>query len=228
MLLINMGLQNASDLQNRAVELHRNVPPDWYARSIKENLLQRFWHTRRFQEVRKLIEPTRGQVLDIGCADGTFSKVILDHSNALRFVGIDVLPRSISYAKRRFARSKRMSFRVADAHELPFKDQSFDAIVCLEAMEHVEEPAKVISEMRRVLKNTGYIIVLVPSENFLFRFIVWPLWGFGWRGKIWKGTHLHQFTADQISTKIQNGGFKIINNHKFLLGMLQAVKAKKQ
>lgn len=225
-MLINMVLQNVSDLQNRAANFHENVPPDWYARSIRENLLQRFWHMTRFREVGKLIEPIGGKVLDIGCADGTFSRVVLARSQAKKLVGIDVLPASVSYAKRRFARSKRMSFKVADAHDLPFQDKEFDMVVCLEALEHVEGPKRVFSEISRVLKDDGSLIVLVPTENFLFRFIVWPLWGL-WRGKIWKGTHLNRFYGDRVVALIQEGGFDVSKNHKFLLGMLQAVKAKK-
>lgn len=210
----------------RAASLHKNVPPDWYARSIRENLLQRFWHTTRFKEVGKLIPITRGKILDIGCADGTFTKVILEHSKAKKIIAVDVLENSVSYAKRRFARSKKLLFKVADAHELPFKNKEFDAVFCLEALEHVEDSKKVISEMYRVLKNGGYALVLVPSENLLFR-LGWPIWTL-WRGKIWKGTHLNNFSADKLIHLMEKEGFIIDRNHKFLLGMLQAIKAIKQ
>lgn len=206
-----------------AAELHKNVPPDWYARSLKENLLQQFWHTTRFKEVGRLTPVTRGRILDIGCADGTFTKVILERSRAKKITAIDVLPSSINYAKRRFARSKKLSFRVADAHSLPFKNNEFDAVFCLEALEHVEDPRKVVREMYRVLKSGGYTIVLVPSENWLFRF-GWPIWTMT-RGKIWKGTHLNSFSADKLIRLVKEGGFTIDRNHKFLLGMLQAIKA---
>lgn len=212
--------------QNRAIELHKDVPPDWYTRSIKENLLQRFWHTTRFREVGRLIPVTRGKILDIGCADGTFTKVILEHSKAKKIVAVDVLESSISYAKRRFARSKKLIFKVADAHELPFKNKEFDAVFCLEALEHVEDSKKVISEIYRVLKNGGYTLVLIPSENWLFR-LGWPIWTLG-RGKIWKGTHLNNFSADKLVSLMEKEGFKIDKNHKFLLGMLQAIRAFKQ
>ena len=211
--------------QSHAVQLHQNVPPDWYAKSIKENLLQRFWHNRRFREIAKLIPAAGGRILDIGSADGTFTKVILTHSRAMRVVGIDVLESSVSFAKRRFARSKQLKFRVADAHDLPFENKEFDAVFCLETLEHVEDPDRVIAEIRRVLKDNGYVVILIPSENILFR-LGWPVW-LATRGKIWKGTHLHQFTADQIIDRLVNGGFKIDKNHKFILGMLQAVKAVK-
>lgn len=213
--------------QSKAVELHKNVPPDWYRKSIQENLLQRFWHLTRFREISKMIEPTDGHILDIGSADGTFTKVIVDHAKPKKVTGIDVLANSVSYAKKRFARSRVMSFRVADAHKLPFANNQFDAVFCLETLEHVEDPVKVISEMKRVLKPKGYIVVLVPSENWLFRFVVWPLWTLG-KGRIWKGTHLNHFSSDQVLDVIKKSGLEIVENNKFLWGMLQAAKAAKK
>ncbi len=216
----------SSSSLNRAAELHSKVPADWYARSIKENIFQRFWHTRRFEEIGKIIEPLGGKILDIGSADGTFTKVIIEKSKADKVVGIDVLPGSVSYAKRRFARSKVVSFRVADAHELPFPDNSFDAVFCLETLEHVEDPEKAACEMFRVLKKGGYAVVLVPNENFLFK-VGWQIWLLG-PGKIWKGTHVQDLSAEEILTTIKKGGFKIKEVKKFMWGMLQAVKAVKE
>lgn len=220
-----MNVKKAHELKNNAEDLHKNVPPDWYARSIKENLLQRFWHSTRFREVGKLIEPKGGKILDIGSADGTFTKVVFDKSKADKIIGIDVLPRTVSYARRRFARSKKMKFLVADAHNLPFKDEEFDLVVCLETLEHVEDPKRVLREIRRVLRKDGSLIVLVPSENLLFR-LGWPFWLLT-RGKVWKNTHVHQFTGNQIVHLIKETGFKLTKSHKFILGMLQAAKAKK-
>ncbi|MEK7521648.1 MAG: class I SAM-dependent methyltransferase, partial [Patescibacteria group bacterium] len=108
-----------SDSLKEAAQLHSRVPADHYARSIKESPLHRFWHTRRFEEIGKMIRPTGGKILDIGSSDGTFTKVIIEKTCAEKVFGIDVLEKSVSYAKRRFARSKIASFLVADAHNLP-------------------------------------------------------------------------------------------------------------
>lgn len=210
----------------RAAQLHKRVPPDHYARSIKQSFLHKFWHTSRFTEIGKMIEPSGGSVLDIGSADGTFTKVIVDKSKADKVIGIDVLPDSVSYAKRRFARSKVVSFKVADAHNLPFGGNYFDAVFCLETLEHVEDPCRVVSEMFRVLKKGGYVVVLVPNENFLFK-IGWQLWLLG-PGSIWKGTHIQNLSAEEILGTLKKGGFKIKAVKKFMWGMLQAVKAVKE
>ncbi|OGY09747.1 MAG: hypothetical protein A2782_02830 [Candidatus Blackburnbacteria bacterium RIFCSPHIGHO2_01_FULL_43_15b] len=215
-----------SHLLARAAQRHKLVPPDHYARSIKQSFLHKFWHTRRFTQIGKMIEPSGGKVLDIGSADGTFTKVIVEKSKADGVIGIDVLPGSVSYAKRRFARSKVVSFRVADAHELPFLDKSFDAIFCLETLEHVEDPLKAACEMFRVLKEDGYAVVLVPNENFLFK-TLWPIWLMG-PGKIWRGTHIQDLSAEEITEILKRSGFTIKETRKFLCGMLQAVKVAKE
>lgn len=210
-----------------AAKLHRNVPPDWYAKSIKDNLFQRYWHTRRFEEVKRFIDKTEGSVLDVGCADGTFTKVILDKSGASKIIGIDVLKNSVNFAKKRYQKNKRMSFKFADAHSLPFESRSFNAVFCLEALEHVFDPLKVLNELYRVLKKGGYAVILVPSENWLFHSIVWPLWQL-WPGKdIWEHTHLHNFSNGFLEDTARRANFKIAEDKKFLLGMLHLIKAVK-
>ena len=214
-----------STLQSRAVDLHKRVPRDHYARSIKQSFLHRFWHTTRFAQIGQMVEATGGKVLDIGSADGTFTRVLAEKSNADKVVGIDLLERSVSYAKRRFARSKVVSFKVADAHNLPFPDKTFDGVFCLETMEHVEEPIKVAEEIHRVLKDDGYSVVLVPNENLLFK-VGW----FGWElgpGSMWKGTHIQDLSAEEIIQILKIAKFKIKEKKLFMLGMLQAVKVVK-
>lgn len=209
---------------SKAAILHQKVPPDWYERGIKENIFQRFWHYRRFRNVGKLIEPTGGKILDIGSADGTFTRVILGRSRADLVVGIDILPASISYAKKRFAKNKKLKFKVADAENLPFKKEEFDAVFALEVLEHVFEPKTVLVEIKRVLKKNGYVVFLVPTENLLFKFI-WFFW-VRTRGKIWQGTHVQKFDHENLEKLIENLSFEIVANKSFLIRMLKAVKAK--
>ena len=51
---------------------------------------------------------------------------------------------------------------VGDVHNLPFSDNSIEAILCLDVLEHVEEPQKAAKEMHRVLKKGGYCYVKIP------------------------------------------------------------------
>lgn len=208
----------------KSAKLHENVPPDWYYRSIKENIFQRYWHRMRFKEISKLIEKTDGQILDIGSADGVFTKVILEKSGAKKVIGVDVLKNSVDWANKHW-KNKKVEFILADANDLKFKDETFDAVFALEVLEHVETPLEILKDIRRVLKRDGYAVFLVPTDSLLFE-IIWFFWT-RLRGKIWKGTHLQTYKGDYLIRLSKQAGFKIELNIKFLLGMLQAVKVRK-
>ena len=60
------------------LQIHEDVHADHYDKGLKTNLFQKIWHERRFSEVRKVIRPVGGKVLDIGCHGGTFTEVILE------------------------------------------------------------------------------------------------------------------------------------------------------
>ena len=50
---------------------------------------------------------------------------------------------------------------------LPFGDQSFDIVICKDILEHVLEPMVVLQEVRRVLKDNGYVVISVPNHFYL-------------------------------------------------------------
>lgn len=211
-----------------AVELHRNVPPDWYYSSIKKNRLQRFWHKRRFREVGKLIEPVNGRVLDIGSADGVFTKVVLDKTKAKEVIGVDVLKKSVDWANKHWRNEKRMKFRVGDAHKLEFPAGYFEAVMMFEVAEHVIEPERVFREVKRVLKKGGYAIFLVPTDNLLFKGIWWFVTNYWW-AKIWSDCHIQSFDKNNSLAKLaRRAGFEIEEDRKFLWRMLNVVKIRKK
>lgn len=51
---------------------------------------------------------------------------------------------------------------IGDIHQLPFADNSIDAIICIAVLEHVENPIQAMSEIHRVLKIGGYAYIYVP------------------------------------------------------------------
>lgn len=54
---------------------------------------------------------------------------------------------------------------VCDIHNLPFSDNKFDLIICIEVLEHVEKPATAINELHRVLKENAIVVL---STRFIF------------------------------------------------------------
>lgn len=214
------------DTKKIGEDLHEHVPANWYFESLKKDPFQKIWHTTRFREVKRLATSAE-KVLDVGCADGVFSNVILKSTKAKKFIGLDVVKTSIAWAKKHWKKEKRMKFMVGDAHDLPFEKESFDAVFCLEALEHVADPAKVLSEFKRVMKKDGYGIFLVPSDNDLFK-IVWWLWLHLYpRGWVWRETHIQTYRGNYLPVACKKAGFKIEVDKKFNFGMLHLVKVRK-
>ena len=204
----------------------KQSPVNWYDESIKVDPFQRFWHKKRFTEVSRIINPVKGKVLDVGCNDGTFSKIIFERTKANKLIGIDVLQTSVDWANKHW-KNPRMKFIVGDAHNLKFPGGYFDAVFCLEVLEHVEEPLKTLREIKRVMKKSGYGIFLVPSDSFLFR-LVWFFWlNFYPRGWVWRETHIQTYRGNFLPKICKKVGFKVEVDKKFNLGMLHLVKVRK-
>jgi len=211
---------------SKTVNRHDHVPPGYYQKAIKTNPLQAFWHGRRFQEISKIIEPVNGNVLDIGSCDGTFSQVIIEKTKANKLIGIDVVSSLVKYAQKRFKGDNRFEFLVANGETLPFKDNQFKAVFCLEALEHIDNPRNVIQESFRVTKSGGYLIILIPTDSLLFK-ILWWIVLHTW-GKHWQETHVNSFQqTGSLSKLLTSAGYRIELDNKFLWNMLEVVKARK-
>jgi len=97
----------------------------------------------------------KSKVLDVGCGEGTrltmFSK---------SGWGVDLSSKAISLAKEKYP---EYDFQQADATKLPFSNNTFDVVYSAFVLEHTLNPKKVISEMIRVCKPNGQVIILCPN-----------------------------------------------------------------
>lgn len=205
-------------ISKKLINLHENVSPDHYDKGMKRNAFQKYWHIKRIKEVIKLSVLTKGRLLDVGCHSGLLTKEIIKHVKPVEIYGIDISAKSIEKARERIKNGK---FKIADAHNLPYKNSFFDVLFCLEMLEHVDYPKIVIQELYRVLKKDGYAIILVPTDNLLFR-IIWFLWNL--RYPVWKHVHVQSFQNDSLDKIVKKEGFKIVIVKTFNLKMLKIIK----
>ncbi|MEM4282245.1 MAG: class I SAM-dependent methyltransferase [Candidatus Woesearchaeota archaeon] len=102
------------------------------------------------------------KILEIGCNTG-FTSVNLALLTGCKAVGIDINEESIREAKRYASEQgvkKRTRFKVADALNLPFKDESFDIVWCSNVTSFLENKEKAILEYLRVLKTRGTLVAI--------------------------------------------------------------------
>lgn len=167
---------------------HRQVPPDYYQTGIEKNIFQRYWHSRRFKIIPRLMKDISGEILDLGCHSGLLSNQIAKQTRC-KLTGLDISETAIHYAQQKYP---DLSFRVVDLQEgIPFPDQSFQAVTAFDVLEHLPNLEKITREMNRVLKSRGYLILGIPNENWLWK-VVWYFWTKS-RGKVWHDVHIHQF-----------------------------------
>lgn len=119
-------------------------------------------HVHRYRWAAALC---RGSVLDAACGVGYGSRAVLGSGGVTRYTGVDVSEEAIEIARREFA-DERAEFVAADLRRLPFADGSFDAVITLETLEHLENPAEAVAEFRRVLRPGGRLMGSVPDPEF--------------------------------------------------------------
>jgi len=168
--------------------------------------------------------PASAKILDVGCGSGFAVEHCVRNRADLQVYGIDVAPALIQYAKEK---RPQFHFELAKGEELPFSPETFDAVLSLDTIEHLVDPARALAETRRVLKANGALVVLVVLEHHpLFR-LIWWLW-MKWKGKVWHGAHLRIFTKESLQKLVEESGFATAEFHSLFAGMSVLMKARKR
>lgn len=102
------------------------------------------------------------EVLEVGGGQSGLSAMLFPKAE---ITNIDLDP---TYADSPFNQQPRVNFVCGDATQLPFKDNSFDAVTMFDLLEHVPDDKVAIPEALRVLKPGGFLLVSTPNENWRF------------------------------------------------------------
>ncbi|HSM55482.1 MAG TPA: class I SAM-dependent methyltransferase [Candidatus Sulfomarinibacteraceae bacterium] len=123
--------------------------PDWISRRIEVN---RYESYRLLEEARE--QTVAGaRVLDAGAGEGQY-RPYFEHT---RYVGLDLAVGDVGW--------DYSSLDVlGDLRALPFPDAAYDAAVCIQTLEHVNEPMRVINEIGRILKPGGRLYLSAPMS----------------------------------------------------------------
>lgn len=101
------------------------------------------------------------RVLDVGCGEGQFTRTLVDAG--ARVVGVDIAEAAL--ARTREAVPEAELHRWPQDGPLPLADASFDVVWAGEVLEHVADTAGWLSELRRVLRAAGRLLISTPSHG---------------------------------------------------------------
>jgi ubiquinone/menaquinone biosynthesis C-methylase UbiE len=98
-------------------------------------------------------------ILDAGCGEGFSLNRLKEAGIKAPMEGIDFDATAIKIGKKLFPDFK---LKQGSVYKLPYKDNSFDIVLCNEVLEHLEEPEKALAELKRVTKS--HLLLSVPNE----------------------------------------------------------------
>lgn len=108
--------------------------------------------------IDKILDSLTGsKILDVGCGRGFLLKTIRKNFPKSHLTGLDI------YIPPYLKNAKKETYVKGNVEKLPFPTNSFDTVVCTHTLEHVQNPAKLIAEMRRVAKKK--VIIVTPKQR---------------------------------------------------------------
>src|SRR3989344_1703377 len=142
--------------------------------------------TKHFQPRKKKL-----RILDAGCGTGLLTKKMQRFG---KVVGIDMSPEAL-----RFAKKRKVQVTQASIEKVPFKNQSFDVVVCIDVLTHasIKNDLIALKEFYRVLKPNGILILRVAAHPWL---------------KLIHDKHVHvnhRYKRQELKDQLTKTGFKI-------------------
>ncbi len=130
---------------------------------LNPNPIQR-WLLRRFhRRILELVKETGARrILDAGCGEGFTLRELREGGVQAKMIGVDFSSAALAWSQAHQMALSPLS--LADARHLPFPDDSFDLVLCLEVLEHLPDSALGLRELLRVSRD--YVLVSVPHEPF--------------------------------------------------------------
>lgn len=169
---------------------------------LYETEIGNWWYRVRRKIIHDIIKkqyPSQKQnltILDIGCGTGALLKEIGVYGECH---GLDFSQKAVDFCKKRGI----SNVGVGDVVKISYPNNTFDIVLALDIIEHVEDDQKAISEIHRVLKPGGIAIVTAPAFMFL--------WGI--TDKI--SHHYRRYILSELQSKINKQGFSVVRASYF-------------
>lgn len=154
-----------------------------------------WWFRWRFDLIGDVVASlTNGKsdvkILDAGCGTGQMTKLLEGYGDA---VGLDLAPEAINYARIRGVKNLVQG----SITEPPFEPGSFDLVVSLDVIEHVDNDMQILAGLRDIVRPGGHLVVTVPAFQVL------------WSEHDEINHHKRRYRVPQLRHLVQEAGFEV-------------------
>lgn len=141
-------------------------------------------------DICRRVTDRRPRILDVGCGTGANLILLSKFGDA---EGVDVSEDALAFCRERGLDKVRLGA----GEELPYDDNTFDLVTALDVVEHMDNDLAGLSEMRRVLRPGGRVLLFVPTFMFL--------WGL----QDVVSNHRRRYRLPQLRRVLEQAGFEI-------------------
>ena len=189
--------------------IYDDVAEQWWSNEIRWVRTLKNMVPARLKWFERHIDWRGKSVLDLGCAGGFMAEALATRGAVV--TGIDPAANAINAATRHAILTKKdIRYDVGIGEALPYEDASFDAVVCVDVLEHVSDVQQVLCETARVLKPGGTFLFDTINRNSLARFAVVTM-GEDVLRLLPKGTHDPDMfiKPNELEIIIENAGLEV-------------------
>lgn len=170
---------------------------DSYDKDTLESMSQAIWYNQ--WTVDQFKKSLHGDILEVGCGVGNFTSQLLNFGE---ISAIDINEDYLKHTKRLIGSRGQVGFGDIEKGNYFFKNKKFDTVVSLNVLEHIQDDKAALSNLFNLLKRGGKLILVVPSQKFLY-------------GEIDKSIgHFRRYEKTELVRKLRSVGFEIIKSKK--------------
>lgn len=179
---------------------------------------------KRVQTIFEWVPPRDGMlILDIPCGRGFYLNMYRHVSDGVKLVGAELDWDVMLKAQRNVGAMPNLTLNNANIYALPYPDNTFDAVILSEILEHVDDDVAALKEVNRVLKPGGVAAITVPNADY-------PFWWdpinktleFLFKRPIRKGmfaglwaNHVRLYRRDQLRDAVLGSGLELEEERAF-------------
>lgn len=144
-------------------------------------------------------------ILDIGCGGGNVVGFLSKKFPNWTITGVDVSKTALLAARSKYP---KINFKMAGINKLPFKSNSFDVVIVLDVLEHIEGYKAALIEVKRVMKPDSVLFIATPLESqpLTLYYLAYKL---GWDLKRRSVGHVNAFNDKDLTKDFRQAGFVI-------------------